>query len=104
MKQSSVCSLLRSQRRRRHVLPKRPLTFDGLLGVISLKVEIFITAALRISYPTGTFFFVTCLGYILSAGGLNLHGLSRLFRLSGSPICQKFQNNLSVVWEGDGLS
>jgi hypothetical protein len=44
--------LLWSWRRRRHVAPKRRLTFNGLHGVISQKIELFITTAVRTSSPT----------------------------------------------------
>jgi hypothetical protein len=44
--------IFRSWRRRRHVPPKRRLTFNGLHGVISQKTEPFITTALRTSNTT----------------------------------------------------
>jgi hypothetical protein len=37
----------------RHVPPKRRLTFNGLHGVISHKIELFITTAVRTSNPIG---------------------------------------------------
>jgi hypothetical protein len=43
---------LRPWGRKRHVSPKRRLTFTGLHGVISQKIELFLTTAVRISGPT----------------------------------------------------
>jgi hypothetical protein len=37
---------------RQHVSPKRQLTFNGLHGIISQKIELFITTAVRTSSPT----------------------------------------------------
>jgi hypothetical protein len=34
------------------ILPKRPLTFDGLYGVVSNKMELFVTTAVATSDPT----------------------------------------------------
>jgi hypothetical protein len=36
---------------KRHVLPKRRLAFNGLHGIISQKMELFITTAVRTSNP-----------------------------------------------------
>jgi hypothetical protein len=47
-----ACLILRPWRWRWHVPPKRRLTFNGLHGVISQKIELFITTAVRISKPT----------------------------------------------------
>jgi hypothetical protein len=48
-----------------HVLPKRQLTFNGLHGVISKKIELIITTAVRTSHPTQNFIsFTSC--FILS--------------------------------------
>lgn len=44
--------ILRSSRWMRHEPPKRLLTFNGLQGVISQKIELFITIAVRTSNPT----------------------------------------------------
>jgi hypothetical protein len=33
-------------------LPKRQLTFNGLYGVVSQKIELFITTGMKISDPT----------------------------------------------------
>jgi hypothetical protein len=44
--------------KRRHVLPKRRFTFNGLHGGISQKIELFITTAVRSSNPT--FQGITC--------------------------------------------
>jgi hypothetical protein len=44
--QSSLCYLLHA-RWSRHVPPKRRLTFNRLHGVISQKIELFITTAVR---------------------------------------------------------
>jgi hypothetical protein len=44
--------ILRLWRWRRHVPPKRRLTFNGLHGVISRKAELFITTGVRTSNPT----------------------------------------------------
>jgi hypothetical protein len=44
--------IIRPWRWRWHVPPKRPLTFNGLHGVISQKMELFITTAVRTSNPT----------------------------------------------------
>jgi hypothetical protein len=43
--------ILRPWRWRRHVLPKRRLTFSGLYGVIYQKIELFIATAVRTSNP-----------------------------------------------------
>jgi hypothetical protein len=40
---------------RRYFSPKRRLNFNGLDSVISQKIELFITTAVRISYPTYVF-------------------------------------------------
>jgi hypothetical protein len=40
------------KRKRRQVSPERRLNFNGLHGVISQKIEIFITTAVRTSDPT----------------------------------------------------
>jgi hypothetical protein len=44
--------ILRSWRWGRHVSSKRPLTFNGLHGVVSQKIEFFITTAMKTSNPT----------------------------------------------------
>jgi hypothetical protein len=44
--------ILRPWRWRRHVPPKRRLTFNGLHGVMSQKIGLFLTTALRTSDPT----------------------------------------------------
>jgi hypothetical protein len=44
--------ILRPLSRRRHVPPKRRLTFNGLHCVISQKIELFLTTAVRTSNPT----------------------------------------------------
>jgi hypothetical protein len=44
--------ILGPRRWRRHVPPKRRLTFNGLQGVISQKILLFITTAVRTSNPT----------------------------------------------------
>jgi hypothetical protein len=44
--------ILRSWRWQRHIFPKRQLIFNGLLGVVSQRTEIFITCAVRTSIPT----------------------------------------------------
>jgi hypothetical protein len=44
--------ILRSWRWRRYVPPKRRLTFNGLHGIISQKIVLFITTAVRTSNPT----------------------------------------------------
>jgi hypothetical protein len=41
--------------RRLRAYPKRRLIFDGLHGVIFQKIELFLTAAVRTSNPTGSF-------------------------------------------------
>jgi hypothetical protein len=46
---------LQHWRWRRHVPPKRQFIFIGLQGVIFLKIELFVTTALRTSFPTETF-------------------------------------------------
>jgi hypothetical protein len=48
---SGVWPILRPSRWRRHVPPKRWLTFKGLHGVISQMTEAFITTAVRTSNP-----------------------------------------------------
>jgi hypothetical protein len=57
MKQSSACRfmlflawlILRLWRRGRHIPPKNWLTFNGLHGVISQKIQLFVTTATRTS-------------------------------------------------------
>jgi hypothetical protein len=44
--------ILRTRRLRRHVPLKRRLTFDGRIGVISQKTELFIITAVRTTNPT----------------------------------------------------
>jgi hypothetical protein len=44
--------ILRPWRWRRYVPPKRQLTFNGLHGIVSQKIEVFITTAVRTSNPT----------------------------------------------------
>jgi hypothetical protein len=44
--------ILRLRRWRRHVPPKHRLTFNGLHGVISQKIELFIITAMKTSNPT----------------------------------------------------
>jgi hypothetical protein len=74
--------------------PERRLTFNGLHGVISQKIEAFITTALRISNPTKAFpllfvlaQFVSCnvkndlysfLGYVIIRMSLNRISFNRL--------------------------
>jgi hypothetical protein len=48
-----LARLIRPWRWRRYVPPKRQLTFNGLHGVISQKIALFITAAVRTSYRRG---------------------------------------------------
>jgi hypothetical protein len=48
--------ILRPWRRRRHVPPKRRLTFNGLHGVISQKIELFLTTAVRTANDTRNIF------------------------------------------------
>jgi hypothetical protein len=49
--------LIRAWRWRQHVHPKVQLTFNGLHGVISQKIELFITTAVRTSNPTYLWWF-----------------------------------------------
>jgi hypothetical protein len=53
---------------RRHVPPKRRLTFNGLHGVISQKTELFITTAVRTSNPTQSLFILRIIGNALTPG------------------------------------
>lgn len=48
--------ILRRWRWKKHVHPKRPLSFDGLHGDLSQKLEFFITTDVRASYPTYVYF------------------------------------------------
>jgi hypothetical protein len=44
--------VFRPSRWRRHVSPKIVLTFNGLHGIISQKIELFVTTSMRTSDPT----------------------------------------------------
>jgi hypothetical protein len=50
--------ILRPWRWRQYVTPKRRLTFTGLHGVISQKIVLFITTALRTSNPSSTYLII----------------------------------------------
>jgi hypothetical protein len=115
---SSVCHLLSrwffprlvlwSWRWRRHVPPKRRLTVNGLQGVISHKIVLFITTAVRPSNPTlvlswrqqqlvswwyacryqvvfceGTIFILVCLIFAISRYLINTEYLCSLFTRRG---------------------
>jgi hypothetical protein len=53
----SCLVFLRPWRWKRHVPPKRQLTFMGLHGVISQKIKLFINTVLRSSIPTSKFIY-----------------------------------------------
>jgi hypothetical protein len=57
--------ILRPWRWRRHVLPKRRLTFNGLHGVISQKIRFFIPTAVRTSNLKTAIFFLNAINRLV---------------------------------------
>jgi hypothetical protein len=71
-------SVLRPWRWRRYILPKSRLIFNGLYGVVSQKILLFITTAVRTSNPTYLTLFGRCFVVSFEKFKINKTKLKRL--------------------------
>jgi hypothetical protein len=77
----------------KHIPPKCFLTFSGLHSIISQKIGLFITTAVRTSYPTDTpYMFSNC-----NTVNVPLF-INQLYLFSIIPILQKYINWIFVNW------